>query len=114
MKRKWLLLSGVGLLLITLSSVAAIKHVTIKRYERAFKLVAVGATESALLQAAGPPSYVTDGTRWVEPTSPKDPGQLVQGCVRELWYDYPWLVRKDAYCFSGQGVLLEKYNWSSW
>ncbi len=114
MKPRRIVLFGAAALLLALGFLSALEVFAIRRYERTFDRLTAGSTEAQLTAEAGMPSYVTDGTRWVEPTSAKTADQLVPGCVKELWYDYPWLVRKDAYCFSGQGVLLAKYDWTSW
>ena len=61
------------------------------------------------------PSYVTDGTRWVEPRFPKTDAQLNKGCVKELWYAMPWPIpQRYSYCFDKSGTLVDKYNWVSW
>ena len=84
-------------------------------YTHAFDVMAIGGSEADLRKLAGSPSYVTDGTRWVEPQFPKAEAQLVKRCVKELWYAMPWPIpQRYAYCFDKSGVLLDKYNWMSW
>jgi len=85
------------------------------RYGSAFERTAVGAAEGDLRAVAGPPSYETDGTRWIEPQHEKSPDQIVPGCVKELWYAMPWpLSQQFSFCFDRNGMLLHKYNWVSW
>ena len=84
-------------------------------HTHAFDAMAVGDSEANLRRLAGSPSYVTDGTRWVEPQFPKADAQLVKGCVRELWYAAPWPIpQRYSYCFDKNGSLIHKYNWVSW
>jgi len=84
-------------------------------HTHAFDAMAVGDSEANLRRLAGSPSYVTDGTRWVEPQFPKADSQLVKGCVRELWYAAPWPIpQRYSYCFDKNGSLIHKYNWVSW
>jgi hypothetical protein len=84
-------------------------------YAHAFSVMVVGSSEADIRKLAGSPSYVTDGTRWVEPRFPKDESQLVKGCVKELWYAMPWPIpQRYSYCFDKSGALVHKYNWVSW
>ena len=83
-------------------------------YTHAFNAIVIGGSEADLRKLAGSPSYVTDGTRWVEPQFPKTESQLVKGCVKELWYAMPWPIpQRYSYCFDKSGALLDKYNWVS-
>jgi hypothetical protein len=84
-------------------------------YTLAFDVMAIWGSEADLRKRAGSPSYVTDGTRWVEPQFPKAEAQRVTGWVTELWYAMPWPIpQRSPYCFAKSGVLLDKYNWVSW
>jgi hypothetical protein len=113
-----LVLLGATLCLIAALCTAPFVHHS--RWERrhldAHLRVAAGTTRQALEALAGPPSYVTDGTRWVEPGFRKSDAQLVPGCVEELWYHsgIPFIPSRFSYCFSSDGHLLEKVHWVSW
>ena len=76
----------------------------------------LGSNYKDLVAIAGPPSYETDGTLWVEPQYKKSSDQIIKGCVREAWYEsWPKLIPdKFSFCFDSNGILLFKYHWSSW
>jgi hypothetical protein len=86
------------------------------KHGAAYEEVLVGSTTEAVVrELAGTPSYVTDGTRWVEPKYVKAADQLGPGCVKELWAAKPWpMPQRLSFCFDRDGVLLHKYNWESW
>ncbi len=86
------------------------------KYGDAYEQALVGSTtEARVRELAGSPSYVTDGTRWLEPKYVKTADQLVRGCVNELWYAMPWpLLQRFSFCFDRDGLLVDKYNWVSW
>lgn len=80
----------------------------------AYQNLEVGAAYQELIEIAGTPSYVTDGTRWVEPQYLKGQEQLIPNCTKELWYEHWLFPSKYSFCFDSLGVLLEKYHWQSW
>lgn len=85
------------------------------KYGGAYASVPLGGTEADVRRIAGEPSWVTDGTRGVEPEHPKSASELVPGCVKELWYAMPWpQPLRFSFCFDKAGVLVDKYNWMSW
>ena len=87
-----------------------------RRQAEVFASTKIGSSKAALEAKAGLPTYVTDGTRWVEPDYEKSPDQLVPGCVEEYWYD-SWVIlipSRWSYCFDNRGLLVDKYHWFSW
>ena len=85
------------------------------KYGDAYSTVSLGASEMDVRRIAGEPSWVTDGTRWVEPQHAKDASELVPGCVKELWYAMPWPQPvRFSFCFDKSGALVHKYNRVSW
>jgi hypothetical protein len=85
------------------------------KYGDAYSTVSLGASEMDVRKIAGEPSWVTDGTRWVEPQHAKDASELVPGCVKELWYAMPWPQPvRFSFCFDKSGALVHKYSWVSW
>ena len=85
------------------------------KYRDAYVTVELGGAETDVRRIAGEPSWVTDGTRWVEPGYAKDASELVPGCVKELWYAMPWpQPLRFSFCFDKGGALVHKYNWVSW
>ena len=87
-----------------------------RKHAAIFDRIGVGSSRQELVEAAGPPAYVTDGTRWVEPRYEKSPSQLVPGCVEEYWYEsgVPFLPSRWAYCLDQDGAVLERQHWHSW
>ncbi len=86
------------------------------RQESAYALMSVGDSRQKLIENAGEPTYVTDGTRWVEPQHKRAESEVIPGCRRELWYRAKYLPipSKWSYCFDEQERLLQKYHWVSW
>lgn len=83
---------------------------------KAMQELSLGRSYQDLLAMAGPPSYETDGSKWVEPEHEKSLDQLIEGCERELWYEN-WrglMPSKFSFCFDSEGKLIHKYHWSSW
>jgi hypothetical protein len=76
------------------------------KYGAAFEQATLGSSEATVRILAGDPSYITDGTRWVEPRHVRS--------TSELWYEVPWVVQKFSFCFDSSGSLIHKYNWVSW
>ena len=76
----------------------------------------LGSSYQQVISLAGIPSYETDGTLWVEPQYKKDPNQIVENCIRELWYEnWTKLVpNKYSFCFDTKNSLVNKYHWTSW
>ena len=83
---------------------------------KAMENVSLGSTYKELLAIAGTPSYETDGTLWVEPHHKITNEQIIEGCVREVWYEsfLNLLPSKYAFCFDSNNILLNKYHWASW
>jgi hypothetical protein len=108
---KFIASTAVGLAVLTL----AYNQWLHSKYREAYGSVPLGAAEVEVTTIAGEPSWVTDGTRWVEPGSAKDASELVPGCVKELWYAMPWpQPLRYSFCFDTNGALVHKYNWVSW
>ena len=82
----------------------------------AIKYLSLGSTYSELIKMAGKPSYETDGSLWVEPEHKKLDNELINGCVKEAWYE-TWLSfipSKYSFCFNDKDRLIHKYHWQSW
>jgi|SRR5262245_18660900 len=117
------MLAKLALLLCTVSLIAgacAAPFIYQRRFDRKhaafFERTEIGSTKAELEARAGLPSYVTDGTRWVEPKCEKSADQLVPGCVEEYWYRsrVVYLPSRWAYCLDKNGVVISKYHWFSW
>jgi len=111
-----LLLATIAVLLTALAAPLLYQQSFDRKHAEIFDRIPVGSSRQDLLHMAGSPSYITDGTRWVEPEYEKSPAQLVPGCVEEYWYDsgIPFIPSRWAYCFDERGVLLDKYHWQLW
>jgi len=83
---------------------------------RALVDLPIGSTYAKLLSVAGKPSYVTDGTLWVEPEYKKEDNQIIKGCVKEAWYEsfVKIIPSKYSFCFDANDIMLNKYHWVSW
>ena len=86
------------------------------RLTHAFEVIDVGASEEVLVGVAGDPSYITDGTLWVDPAFPKDDAELVDGCAKEYWYTagVVFFPAKWSFCYNDAGELIAKNQWLSW
>ena len=82
----------------------------------AMKDLEEGSDVQELLDIAGKASYETDGTLGVERTRKKAQYQLVEECVRELWYEswISFMPDKYSFCYDQNNKLVHKYHWSSW
>jgi hypothetical protein len=111
-----LLLGSVVFILVSL----AVPFLYQNRYdERNLKVQAqaqLGWTREQVEHLAGEPSYVTDGTRWVDPAYARSGSELIPGCVTEYWYR-SWVIfipSRYSYCFNSDGHLIHKFHWFSW
>ena len=87
-----------------------------RKQAQAFAALDLGASRELVVQIAGVPNYVTDGTRWVEPEQARSESELIPGCVEEFWYYHGlrYVPSKWSYCFSADGTLVHKYHWVLW
>lgn len=83
MKGKPLVSSVLILILISISMLVFFN----KSASKAMEVLELGSSYDDLIAIAGPPDYETDGTRWVEPEFDKPHDKIVNGCVREVWYN---------------------------
>lgn len=83
---------------------------------KAFVGLSVGSHYNDLLKVAGKPSYITDGTLWVEPEHKKTQDQIIENCIKEAWYEtgFYFFPSKYSFCYDLNNTLLHKYHWSSW
>ena len=105
-----------GLIVVGVATVIVRVVLFENRQAHAFESLDLGSERDSVVAVAGDPSYITDGTRWVEPAYPRAESELVPGCVEELWYErsLPLVPSKWSYCFSEDGRLVHKYHWVSW
>ncbi len=112
MNKRLLFLVGVILIIFGLLAYFILKP---SKPTLAMETLVLGSSYNQLVAIAGEPSYITDGTAWVEPQHKKATEQLVKGCVKEAWYESKLkLPSKYAFCYSVNDKLLHKYHWSSW
>ncbi len=83
---------------------------------KVMKSLDLGSSYNDVIKIAGSPSYETDGSRWVEPQYTKTKSQMVEGCIKELWYEaWPsFIPEKYAFCFDSNNILVGKVFWKSW
>ncbi|MCX2833154.1 hypothetical protein [Microbulbifer thermotolerans] len=96
--------------------VGVILILNFKNPSKAMRELPIGSTYDQLISVAGHPDYVTDGTVDVKPEFKKSAGQLIPGCVKEVWYEYylSFVPSKYSFCFDKNDILIHKYHWSSW
>jgi hypothetical protein len=86
------------------------------RQGRVLEQVALGSSRAELEARLGAPTYVTDGTRSVEPEYPRGWDELIPGCVVEDWYHsrLTFIASRYSYCFDASDRLVHKYHWLLW
>lgn len=102
------------IILLTISAIAIYNYSNFSSPGDAMKALPLGSTYDELLIMAGKPSYVTNGTLWVEPQYKKSKDQLIDGCIKEAWYESYVFPGKYSFCFNANGLLIDKYHWQSW
>lgn len=109
-------ISKVFLVIVLVVLVGGIIVFELQKPSKAMRELQIGSSYEQLISIAGEPSYVTDGTVDVEPAFKKSDDQLIPGCVKEAWYEYPLglMPSKYSFCFDNDDKLIHKYHWSSW
>lgn len=109
-------ISNVFLVITLVAILGGIIVVELQKPSKAMRELQIGSSYDQLISIAGDPDYVTDGTVDVEPAFKKSDDQLIPGCVKEVWYEYPLghMLSKYSFCFDKDDKLIHKYHWSSW
>ena len=115
-KRLLLLVASLGLVALAVALPLVYQQRYDRRHAAIFEQMSLGSSRAKLEQLAGEPTYITDGTRWVEPEYERPASQVVPGCATEFWF-HSWVTiipSRWSYCFDDENRLVDKYHWVSW